>query len=76
MKVTLPFFLSSKKGFNPSADGSAFDVHLEQPIVVPSGKRASVYVSSADVPYCQRNVSALKKNNTLILGCKYESKAL
>ena len=73
MKVTLPYFLSSKFGKNISADGSSFDVALEQPISIPSGRRVLAYVQSADVPYVMANVSATKQNNTLILARQHKA---
>ena len=67
MKITLPFFLSSKFGKNVSPDGSAFDVALEQPIDIPAGRQVHAYVQSADVPYVMANIAASKQNNTMTL---------
>ena len=63
MKVTLPFFLSSKYGQSISADGSSFDVVLEQPIEIPAGRHVSAYVQSADVPYVMANIAAGKNKS-------------
>ena len=68
---TIPYFLSSRFGRNVSADGSSFDVPLENPIAVPAGKKAYAYIHSADVPYVMYNCSALKNNNTLLLGAHH-----